>query len=417
MYREDDAEIITIGDEILIGQVVDTNSAWMAQELNLRGINVRQISSVPDDAVAIVKALLEAEQRASIILITGGLGPTKDDITKNTLCNFFNGRLVTHQGQLEQIEKIFASFGRPVTEVNRRQADVPDTCTCIVNTRGTAPGMWFEKGNHIFVSMPGVPYEMKAMMEKSILPMLQERFKFPPLVHRTFLTQGVGESMLAGWIEEWENSLPDYMKLAYLPSPGQVRLRLSSRSVEPGRAKAEMQELAERLYALIGRHIFGEGETTLPEVIHHLMLEKQKSLSLAESCTGGMIAHALTLIPGSSTYFKGGIVAYSNELKVSVLDVSEKTISTYGAVSSETAIEMAQGALKKFRTDFALAVTGIAGPDGGSAEKPVGTVWLAVAGHQFTETQLLRLGQDRSRNITMASLSALHLLKRMVENR
>jgi nicotinamide-nucleotide amidase len=414
MYKAEDAEIITIGDEILIGQIVDTNSAWMAQQLNLQGINVRQISSVPDSEQEILSAIREAETRAGIILITGGLGPTNDDITKKTLCQYFGGRLVMNPEQLEQIEALFQSFGRTVTEVNQRQAEVPDTCTCLVNRVGTAPGMWFEQNDHIYVSMPGVPYEMKSLMEEQVLPRLREKIESPELVHRTFLTQGVGESVLAGWIEAWENSLPASMKLAYLPSPGQVRLRLTSRGKDAQQARHDMEVLAAQLYEQIGEHIYGEGETSLPEVVQQIMMKKGLSLSLAESCTGGNIAHMLTLVPGSSAYFKGGVVAYSNEIKSSMLGVSEQTLNEFGAVSKETVIEMARGAQDRFTSDYALAISGIAGPDGGTAEKPVGTVWIAVASKDGIQTKSFRFSRNRERNIAMASLSALHLLKKSI---
>lgn len=414
MYKPEDAEIITIGDELLIGQVVDTNSAWMARQLNLQGISVRQISSVPDSANEIVLAIREAEQRAGIILITGGLGPTKDDLTKHTLCKYFGGELEINAEQLAQIERLFAGHGMEVTEINRRQAEVPNTCVCIVNPRGTAPGMWFEQNGHIYVSMPGVPHEMKGMMQERVLPMLLKKINAPAIVHRTFQTQGVGESLLASWIADWENALPSYMKLAYLPSAGQVRLRLSSRGIAPEVARQEMEVLAGQLYTLIGTHIYGEGDISLPEVIQQTMITKGMSLSLAESCTGGEIAHLLTSVPGSSAYFLGGLVAYSNALKTSVLGVSEKTLAEFGAVSRETALEMAIGAKQQFQSDYSLAVTGVAGPDGGSDEKPVGTVWIAVAGGGHLEAKLLRLGSDRLQNIKMASLAGLHFLKKIM---
>lgn len=410
MYKATDAEIITIGDELLIGQVIDTNSAWMAQQLNLQGINVRQISSVPDSANEILLAIKEAEQRAGIILITGGLGPTKDDITKTTLNAYFGGKMVLNLEQLRKIEEIFAGYGKEVSELNRKQAEVPDTCICLVNPKGTAPGMWFEQNQHIYVSMPGVPYEMKTLMQGQVLPMLQQKIKSPPVLHRTFLTQGIGESDLAEKIETWETALPKNMKLAYLPSPGEVRLRLTIRGMEPEMAQSALEEQAQKLYAIIPKVIYGEGNTQLPEIVHQTMLQKGITLSLAESCTGGRIAHLLTLLPGCSAYFKGGAVVYSNELKVSVLGVNEETIKRFGAVSRETAEEMAYGAKTNFGSDFALAVTGIAGPDGGSVEKPVGTVWVAIAADGKVISRMLRLGTNRNRNITVATLAALHLL-------
>jgi nicotinamide-nucleotide amidase len=406
------AELITIGDEILIGQIVDTNSAWMAQQLNAIGITVKQISSVSDNHEHILTALREARQRAGIILITGGLGPTKDDITKVALCDYFKCKLVFNQAQFNQVEAIFKSFGREVSPVNRKQAEVPELCECIVNLQGTAPAMWFDQEGITYVSMPGVPYEMKGIMEHDILPRLKERFRLPVIQHRTFLTQGVGESMLAGWIESWEDALPPNMKLAYLPNPGMVRLRISATGSDANELTNQIEEQARKLYELIGEHIYGEGEQTLPELILELLGKQQKTLSLAESCTGGNISHLITEIPGSSSAYLGGVVSYSNELKIKLLGVNRSTLETRGAVSEETALEMASGALKHLGSDYSIAITGIAGPDGGSEEKPVGTVWIAIAGPDFKLAKKFQFSKDRVRNITMASLSALNMLRK-----
>lgn len=406
------AEIITIGDEILIGQIVDTNSAWMARNLNLYGIEVKQISSVSDKREHIISALDEASCRADIILITGGLGPTKDDITKHTLLEYFGGNLIENQEQYNQIVRIFSSYGRAVTPVNRKQAEVPDSCVCLVNKNGTAPGMWFERNEKVFVSMPGVPYEMMGLMEEDVLPMLAKKFNTPHIIHRTFLTQGIGESYLATWIADWEEVLPPHIKLAYLPSPGQVRLRLSGSSPDQAKLKAEMDALAHKLYELIGEHIYGEGDLSLAAVIQQNMIDRGLTLALAESCTGGNIAHELTEIPGSSAYFLGGVIAYSNSIKKSMLGVNEETLSKYGAVSEEVASEMALGAIRYFHSDYAIAVTGIAGPGGGSEEKPVGTVWIAIATGSKVTAKSFRFGQNRSRNIVLATLSALNLLRK-----
>jgi nicotinamide-nucleotide amidase len=406
------AELITIGDEILIGQIVDTNSAWMAQQLNAIGITVKQISSVSDNHEHILTALREARQRAGIILITGGLGPTKDDITKVALCDYFKCKLVFNQAQFNQVEAIFKSFGREVSPVNRKQAEVPELCECIVNLQGTAPAMWFDQEGITYVSMPGVPYEMKGIMEHDILPRLKERFRLPVIQHRTFLTQGVGESMLAGWIESWEDALPPNMKLAYLPNPGRVRLRISATGSDANELTNQIEEQARKLYELIGEHIYGEGEQTLPELILELLGKQQKTLSLAESCTGGNISHLITEIPGSSSAYLGGVVSYSNELKIKLLGVNRSTLETRGAVSEETALEMASGALKHLGSDYSIAITGIAGPDGGSEEKPVGTVWIAIAGPDFKLAKKFQFSKDRVRNITMASLSALNMLRK-----
>lgn len=411
------AEIITIGDEILIGQIVDTNSAWMAQELNKIGIKVKQITSVSDDELHILKALQEAESRARVVLITGGLGPTKDDITKKTLAKYFNCRMVFNAAQFEQVTRIFKSFGREVTPINRLQAEVPEACTCIVNKNGTAPGMWFEKGETIFVSMPGVPYEMKGMMSYDILPLLRKKLQTPTILHRTFLTQGVGESMLAQWIEKWEDALPAHIKLAYLPSPGMVRLRLSATGEDAEILENEVAELAVKLYDLVGEHIYGEGEITLPHLIQDWFIKNNKTLALAESCTGGSIAHLLTSVAGCSAYFEGGFVSYSNAMKIAKVNVPAELIDSNGVVSEAVAIAMAKETKEKLKTDYALSVTGIAGPDGGSEEKPVGTVWIGISGPEGTFAKHFRFSTDRNRNITHASLSALNLLRKVVLNK
>jgi len=405
-----ECEIITIGDEILIGQIVDTNSAWMAVALNEIGVSVKQISSVSDEATHITAALDEAKTRAQIILITGGLGPTKDDITKTTLQHYLGGEMVFNAAQFLEIERIFKSYGREVTAINRKQAEVPSTCTCLVNRNGTAPGMWFDTGSHIIVSMPGVPYEMKGLMQAEVLPRLKQRLVLPAIVHRTFRTQGVGESMLAEWISAWEDALPKHMKLAYLPSPGEVKLRITAKGADVSVLEQEVANQSVELYTLIGKHIYAEGDTRIEQVVHEQLLKYGKSLSLAESCTGGTIASLLTALPGASKYFTGSLVAYSNKVKVNSLGVSTYTLKNHGAVSEQTVIEMALGACKLFKTDYAVAVSGIAGPDGGSEEKPVGTVWIAVAGPTGEQSRKFRFSTSRERNIRMASLAALKML-------
>lgn len=407
-------EIITIGDEILIGQIVDTNSAWMAVELNKVGIEVVQITSISDRKSHILKALEEAAERADLVLITGGLGPTKDDVTKSTLCEFLQCGLIFNAEQYSIVERIFRSFGRDVSEVNRKQAEVPESCVCLVNEQGTAPGMWFERNNTVYVSMPGVPYEMKYLMLNKVIPKVLERFSMPVILHRTFCTQGVGESVLAGWIEEWENALPHHIKLAYLPSPGIVRLRLSAQGEHIVQLEAELETLAVSLYAQIGKHIYAEGERSLPEVIQELMQERKATLGTAESCTGGAIAAMLTAIPGASAYFQGSTVTYSNTLKMKILGVCESRLKTYGAVSEAVVREMADGLRKLYGVDYSISVSGIAGPDGGSEEKPVGTVWIGIGTPQGTFAKQFRFSTDRGRNIQMASLSALNYLRRIL---
>ena len=410
-------EIITIGDEILIGQIVDTNSAWMAQALNTIGVKVKQITSVSDNREHILAALNEASKRAHLVLITGGLGPTKDDITKATLCDYFGGGLIFSDLQYAQVEKLFRSFGREVTEINRKQAEIPERCELIVNYNGTAPGMWFEKDGIYYMSMPGVPYEMKAMMETQVIPKIRDAFSLPVIVHRTFLTQGIGESVLSEMITDWEDALPNHMKLAYLPSPGMVRLRISAHGENEMNVSAEIEEQAKELYKHIGNYIYGEGEETLEAIILNILKKDKKTLSLAESCTGGNISHLLTSIPGASDAFVGGAVVYTNTMKVHVLGVLPQTITDYGVVSEEVVREMAKGAIQKFNSDFAIAVSGVAGPGADKDGNPVGSVWIAIAGKDFTEAKKFQFSTNRERNITMSSYAALNYLrKQLIDN-
>jgi nicotinamide-nucleotide amidase len=408
------AELITIGDEILIGQIVDTNSAWMAQELNAIGVKVKQITSVSDNREHILAALHEASKRANIVLITGGLGPTKDDITKATLCDYFGGGLTFSDLQYAQVERLFRSFGREVTEINRKQAEIPERCELIVNFNGTAPGMWFEKDGIYFMSMPGVPYEMKAMMETQVIPKIRDTFSLPVIVHRTFLTQGIGESMLSEMITDWEDALPKHMKLAYLPSPGMVRLRISALGENELQVASEVQQQATSLYNLIGQHIYGEGDQTIEAILLEKLRKDKKTLSLAESCTGGNIAHLLTSIPGASDAFVGGAVVYTNTMKVDVLGVNPQTLTNYGVVSEEVVREMAHGAIQKFNSDYAIAVSGVAGPGADKDGNPVGSVWIAIAGKEFTNAKKFQFSTNRERNITMSSYAALNYLRKQL---
>lgn len=405
------AEIITIGDELLIGQVVDTNSAWMATQLNAIGIDVRQITSISDSRQHILHTLTEAGSRADVILISGGLGPTRDDITKQTLCEYFDTSLVMNNEALADITSFFERRGIAMTDLNRRQAELPASCTPIKNPVGTARGMWFEKSNTIYVSMPGVPFEMKTIMSDYVLPTLRQRVPGTAVVHRTILTTGLGESFLADRISRWEDSLPGYIKLAYLPQPGIVRLRLTGRGTNETLLKKEVDDLAEKLYTLIPKLIFGEGDETLESVVGKLLLARTHTLSTAESCTGGAIAQKITSVPGSSSYFKGSVVAYANEIKQQILCVDGETLSNAGAVSEEVVRQMAEGARKLLGTDWAVSVSGIAGPDGGSPEKPVGTVWIAVAGADGTTAAKFLFGDNRERNIIRASIAALNMLR------
>ncbi|MCB0397565.1 MAG: competence/damage-inducible protein A [Flavobacteriales bacterium] len=413
MKQEVNVEIITIGDEILIGQIIDTNSAWMASALNRYGIGVLQISSVRDRTDHILKALAEAEERADVILITGGLGPTPDDLTKDTLARYFNVGLKTNETALEVLKEYGRKRGRTLSDVILKQADLPENARSMPNAHGSAPGMWFEERGKIFVSMPGVPYEMKAMMESYVLPWLNERFNLPSIQHRTVLTVGVGESTLEEMIRDWEKALPDYVKLAYLPGLGMVRLRLTARGGGAD-TTAMLDKQVNSLKDIIGKFIYGYEEDTLPGVIGQLLLEKKATVAVAESCTGGYIGHMITGIPGSSDYFKGGIISYSNEIKESLLGVSAQDLIAHGAVSEPVVRQMAEGARKALQADYAVATSGIAGPGGGTEEKPVGMVWVAVSGPHKTECRMFRFGDHRGRNIQLSATAALNMLRILI---
>ena len=404
------AEIITIGDEILIGQVVDTNSAWMAKQLNLIGVRVKQITSVSDDADHILEALSQAEKRAGIILITGGLGPTKDDITKVTLAKYFNMGFRRDEETLEHVTEIFARLNRPMIESNRRQADVPEGCTVIKNKNGTAPCMWFESNGKIIVSLPGVPYEMMYLMEEEILPRITKQFDLPFIFHKTILTAGIGESFLAAELASIEDNLPDHIKLAYLPRLGQVRLRLSGTGSDEQALTSEIQNWAAKLVSRIKKYVVIEDDIALEKAVLDIMKARNLTLSTAESCTGGYISHLITQHSGSSSVFIGGAVVYSNQLKESVLGVNSATLERFGAVSEETVKEMAAGAIKHFKTDYAIAVSGIAGPDGGTADKPVGTMWIALAGRGKVSARIFKFGNRRIQNIERSAIAALTMI-------
>jgi nicotinamide-nucleotide amidase len=410
-------EIINIGDELLIGQVVNTNAAWMAEQLNLSGFRVYEATIISDSRDHILQALSEAEKHAEVILISGGIGPTKDDITKHTLCDYFNTRLAFNEEAYRDIESLFARRGYKVTELNRQQAELPENCIGIPNKLGTARGMWFEKespgrGKIIFVSMPGVPFEMKAMMTDYVIPHLKLIFSTPFIYHKTLLTQGIGESFLAAQIEEWENSLPSNIKLAYLPQPGIVRLRLTGEGSNEGILHQQVDAEVDRLQSLIPEHIFGFDNETLEMIIGRLLREKSATLATAESCTGGAISQLITSIPGSSAYFKGSVVAYANEIKENILGVHSETLRNFGAVSRETVTEMAISLQSKFNVDYAIATSGIAGPDGGTPEKPVGTTWIAIAAPDEVFAIHYLFGDSRDRNIRRTALQALNLLRK-----
>ena len=404
------AEIITIGDEILIGQIVDTNSAWMAHQLNLIGVSVKQITSVSDDENHILQTLADAEKRADVILITGGLGPTKDDITKKTLAKYFNMGLRRDEGALEMVRQIFEKYKRPLLDINMQQADVPVGCEVIVNKNGTAPCMWFEQNDKIFVSMPGVPHEMMYLMDDEVLPKVKSRFKLPSIVHKTILTANIGESFLAKEIEDIEDSLPAHIKLAYLPKLGQVRLRLSAKGDNEIAIKEEVGAYAQQIIARIKKYVVIDEDIPLEQAILNIMKAKGLTLSTAESCTGGYIAHLITQHPGCSSVYWGGAVAYAYELKESILGVKESTLARFGAVSEKTVTEMAEGAVKHFKTDYSIAVSGIAGPDGGTDDKPVGTVWIAISSKNKTVAKVFNFSNKRIQNIERSAASALMML-------
>jgi nicotinamide-nucleotide amidase len=409
------AELITIGDEILIGQIVDTNSAWMAQKLNLAGIKVKQITSVSDEKQHILNALKEASQRADIILITGGLGPTNDDITKKTLAEYFNVGFRIDNDALENVKQIFSRYKSPMLESNIRQAEVLENCTTLLNVNGTAPGMWIESGGKIYVSMPGVPFEMMYLMEELVIPRIKESFKLESIVHHTILTAGIGESMLAEKISVVEESLPAHIGIAYLPKLGVVRLRLSGRGAEVQVLKKEIALYATRIVELTREFVVIEADVPLEKAILDMMESMNLTLSTAESCTGGYISHLLTQQAGSSKVFLGGAVSYSNDLKCTMLSVSEETLYEFGAVSEETVLEMANGANTNFKSDYAISVSGVAGPDGGTDEKPVGTVWVAIAGQKKTISKKFHFGNKRVQNIERSAINALFLLYKLVK--
>lgn len=410
-------EIISIGDELLIGQVVNTNASWMASELNKVGIKVNRITSISDDGNEIKDAISKAETKSRIILLTGGLGPTKDDITKNVLADYFNSDIIFHNPTYEHIKSLFKLRNYQVTEVNKHQALIPEKCTPLFNSNGTAPGMWFEDNDRVIVSMPGVPFEMKGLMLEEIIPKLISKFQLPGIIHKTIMTTGVGESMLAEIIEDWENTLPSHIKLAYLPQPGIVRLRLSGMGNNKAQLTKEIEDLSDQLSTHIPELIFGYNDITLEEVVGNMLSKHNYTLSTAESCTGGYIAHLITSIRGSSSYFNGSVVSYSNDVKTNQLDVSSKDIMDYGAVSKQVVEQMAIGGKKRLVSDYCLATSGIAGPDGGTKDKPVGTVWIALATPKGVMSKLLTLGEHRGRNIRRSALAALELLRQELANK
>ena len=408
------AEIITIGDELLIGQTIDTNSAWMGAELSLAGFDVRKKTSVHDLRSDILKVLSEATGKSDVVLITGGLGPTSDDITKQTLCEFFNTRLVLNKEVLTMIEKMMQRRNFPMNENNKKQAEVPESCRVLPNAAGTAPGMWFEKEGTIFISMPGVPHEMRYIMIEHVIPELRKRFTSQVIIHRNIMTYGVPEARLAELLTEFEASLPENIKLAYLPAAGVIKLRLTGTGKDKEVVSEMVNVRVQKLYSLIPDLIFGENEESFETVIGKLLTKAKKTICTAESCTGGNIAHLITSVPGSSNYYRGSVIAYSNNVKTKLLGVDEKLIEKDGAVSESVVKAMAEGARRLLETDFSVATSGIAGPDGGSEEKPVGTLWIAAASEEGTVAEKHTFGSDRITNIARFSNSALSLLRKQI---
>jgi len=410
------AEIITIGDELLIGQTIDTNSAWIGVELSLTGFDIHRKTSVHDKGSDILKELSDAAGRSDLVIITGGLGPTSDDITKPALCEFFNTRLVMNIEVLSMIENMMRRRNFPMNENNRRQAEVPESCTVLTNASGTAPGMWFEKDGTIFVSLPGVPSEMKYLMNQHVLPELKKRFTSQVIIHRNIMTYGSPEARLAEILTDFEAGLPGDIRLAYLPSSGIIKLRLTGTGRDHKTITDSVEEQVRKLYAIIPDLIYGENEELLEMSVGRLLREKHKTLCTAESCTGGNIAHLITSVPGSSKYYTGSIISYANCIKTLLPGIDEELIEKNGAVSEPVVKAMAEGARILLGTDFSVATSGIAGPDGGTEEKPVGTLWTAVASGSETVAEKHTFGTDRLLNITRFSLVALNLLRKQIIN-
>lgn len=409
--QEVNASIITIGDELLIGQTVDTNSAFIGTELNKIGIWVKRRIAVGDIKEDILQALSEQSKSTPIIIITGGLGPTADDITKPALCEYFGSHLVVNEEALQNVKDIFTRLNRPLIDRNIKQAEVPHNCTVLNNTRGTAPGMWFEKDGVVYVSLPGVPHEMKGLIELSVIPKLKECFTLPVIQHRTLLMAGKGESEVAELLSGFEEALPYYVKLAYLPSYGMIRLRLTGKGTEVRALSSELDRQFSTLKSLVREWMVIDEDISIELAVSRLLKQREKTLSTAESCTGGYIAHLITSHSGSSQVFLGTVVSYANEVKKEVLGVQEATLSSFGAVSEQTVSEMATGALHTLKTDYAIATSGIMGPEGGSTDKPVGTVWIAVAGPKGVRARKHFFRFDRHRNIELAATAAFNMLR------
>ncbi len=409
------AEIITIGDEILYGQILDTNTKWISEELDKIGIKIIQKTSIGDNKSEILRILNESSKRAQIVLITGGLGPTKDDITKTTLAEYFNDTLEINTHAEAFIKDFFEKRNRPFTELNRQQAAIPSKCTYLHNATGTAPGMWFDEAGVIYISMPGVPHEMQYLITNEVIPKLKAKFEFPEIVHRVVRTIGLGESFLAEKIETWEDQLPEHIKLAYLPSFGEVKLRLTGFGTDKNLIDLDIANQIILLEKIIPQYIYSTINEDIERAIGTILKSKNATLSLAESCTGGYISHLISSIPGSSAYLMGSVVSYSNESKMKLLNVKQETLSNFGAVSEQTVIEMVEGAIQTFKTTYAIATTGIAGPDGGTPEKPVGTIWVAISNGSKTFSTKLLLVNNRMINIQYTAKAALNMLRTFID--
>jgi nicotinamide-nucleotide amidase len=401
------ATIITIGDELLIGQVIDTNSAWMAQQLNTIGIKVIRRIAVGDNKADIIDALNQERKKSGLIFLTGGLGPTADDITKPLLAEYFGGHLIANAEVEAHIRQLFEfTLKKPVTERNLKQAEIPSVCKPLFNRLGTAPGMLFEDDGLICISLPGVPVEMMGLMEEAVLPELKKRFNLLPIRHKTIVTFGTGESVLADMLEGFEASLPASVSLAYLPNHGMVRLRLSSSD-----HKADLENLFVELKSIVNESMIADEDFTMEQIVSHLLKKNHKQLATAESCTGGYIAHLISAIPGASEYYQGSMITYSYDAKEKMLGVSHETLVTYGAVSEQVVLEMANGLLEQVQTDYAVAVSGIMGPGGGMPDKPVGTVWMAAGKKGKVKARKYQLRFNRSKNIQLTAMFALNMVR------
>ena len=405
------AEIIAIGDELLYGQIIDTNSHWISQELDLLGVRVVRRTTVGDNREDILESFAKAEERADLILITGGLGPTQDDLTKPLLAEYFGCGIVENKEAVAAVTSFFQRRGREMTPLNILQGHLPECCTYVPNEVGTAPGMWFERNGTYWMSMPGVPHEMKKLIKDFVIPKIPEIFELPVIAHQVIKTVGIGESWLADLIRDWENALPSHIRLAYLPSLGHVKLRLTGFGTDRKKIEQEIQNQIELVLPTIESYVYGYNEETLETAIGKLLKKSNKTLALAESCSGGYISHLITSIPGSSAYFQGAVVPYHNQFKKEIIGVKAETLLEFGAVSEQTVIEMATGVKTLFKSNFGLASSGIAGPDGGTEEKPVGTIWIACAGDGFVETKKLQLTQDRMLNIQLTAVAVLNLFR------